>query len=289
MATTLRAELADYLKLSGSTLSMEQAAALAVRAWIAADRNAMAVDRTVLAADHNAMAVDRTVLAADYNAMAVDRSFLAADHNTMAVDCSFLAADRTSNNAGGSFIAADRALSKPGKPGKPGTSAADRGYRWKTIFLPEGSVLRMESGGAAHDACVVGDQIIFRGASVSPRGMTLAVAGEGRNAWRDLLIRFPGAHLWKRAGHCRADVARSEKKRAGAGPADPSGAFHASQPGRGSPSDVLAQAATAMADVLAATLALAEQAKTPVRPQMERRVAKHRRQADTFEDYCNAD
>lgn len=36
--TPLRRELADYLSVSGSRLSMAEAAGLAVRAWIAADR-----------------------------------------------------------------------------------------------------------------------------------------------------------------------------------------------------------------------------------------------------------
>ncbi|UUZ49418.1 hypothetical protein LP420_03580 [Massilia sp. B-10] len=106
--TPLRRELADYLSVSGSRLSMAEAAGLAVRAWIAADR---------------------------------------------------AGSEERAGSGDGSLPAA-------------------RGYLWKTVFLPHATVLRMLHEGQSHLAEVVGDHIIHRGVSVSPRGMTLAIAGE---------------------------------------------------------------------------------------------------------------
>ena len=128
--TSLRSELADYLRVSGSHLTMAQAAGLAVRAWIAADRAA--------------------------------------------------------------------------QPAAHGPSHGPaRGYLWKTLFLPHGTQLRMVHGNQTYLAEVIGDAIMFGDVSVSPRGMTLAVAGCGRNAWRDLMLKLPAERYWKRASQLR--------------------------------------------------------------------------------------
>jgi hypothetical protein len=62
-----------------------------------------------------------------------------------------------------------------------------RGYQWKSLFLPEGTELRMTCCELARYARVKGEHIVFEGRTVSPRGMTIAIAGEGRNA-------YPTAH-----------------------------------------------------------------------------------------------
>jgi hypothetical protein len=198
----LRRELADYLSVSGSHLSMAEAAGLAVRAWIAADRAA----------------------------------------------------------------------------NPPPALPAARGYRWKTVFLPHATILRMDHCGESHLAEVVGDAIVFRGARVSPRGMTLAVAGDGRNAWRDLHVMLPGARYWRRASLLRRD----------ASPSSSSG--HPAPPPASAPA-ALSAAALALADAFVTALALGESARPGPAPpcRIERRVNKHRRALDTFEDYCNFD
>ena len=63
-------------------------------------------------------------------------------------------------------------------------SGPTRGYQWKALFLPEGTELRMTSCDVARYARVEGEHIVFEGRNVSPRGMTLAIAGEGRNRRR---------------------------------------------------------------------------------------------------------
>ena len=44
----------------------------------------------------------------------------------------------------------------------------------------------MPHRGQNYYAKVVGDVILYEGRAVSPRQMTVAVAGPGHNAWRDL-------------------------------------------------------------------------------------------------------
>jgi hypothetical protein len=68
-----------------------------------------------------------------------------------------------------------------------------RGYRWKSLFLPEGTRLRQHFAGNSFDAIVDGDELVFEGRPVSPRQMTLAVSGQGYNAWRALWVLLPGS------------------------------------------------------------------------------------------------
>src|SRR3954470_19239789 len=47
--------------------------------------------------------------------------------------------------------------------------ASIRGYQWKSLFLPEGTALRMQYRGEYHYAEVRGDAIIHDGMKMSPR------------------------------------------------------------------------------------------------------------------------
>ena len=69
--------------------------------------------------------------------------------------------------------------------------ASVRGYQWKSVFLPEGTVLRSWSYGDHNYARVEGDQIIHEGKPVSPNQFAQSFARTTRNAWTDLYIRRP--------------------------------------------------------------------------------------------------
>ena len=178
-----RVELRDYLRTSGSTLSMPEALRLAIKHWIAAQR-----------------------------------------------------------------VAAEPAS----------------GYQWKLLFLPSGSMIRMRHEEQYYVAQVVGDELLYRGAPVSPRQFTLAVAGHGRNAWRDVWVRLNGERNWTQA--CRLKRALEQ------------------QPVAPSPVEAMAAAARTMSDALQTTLALVEHAhhKASLRP--EQRIPKRRRQEDLLPD-----
>ncbi len=155
----------------------------------------------------------------------------------------------------------------------PADAGPSRGYQWKSLFLPHGTELRMTTSRQSGYARVVGDKIMFDGFSVSPRGLTLAIAGEGRNAWRDLWIKFPQDRHWRSASFYREQAkARAEM----------------SAPAL-SPAESMHMAAAAMAQALDTALLLVKQSCTPHRLQPDRRTDHHRRASDVLGETCAFD
>src|SRR5471032_2070713 len=94
-----------------------------------------------------------------------------------------------------------------------GDPANVRGYQWKSLFLPEGTVLRSWSYGEHNYARVEGDQIIHQGRSVSPNQFAQSFARSTRNAWTDLFVRRPGDKQFKLACLLRRDLAGGKERR----------------------------------------------------------------------------
>jgi hypothetical protein len=82
-----------------------------------------------------------------------------------------------------------------------------RGYQWKSLFLPEGTILRSWSYGEHNYARVEGDEIIHEGKSVSPNQFARSFARTTRNAWFDLSVRRPGEKHFKMASLLRKELA----------------------------------------------------------------------------------
>ncbi|MEV4779123.1 hypothetical protein [Burkholderia sp. LMU1-1-1.1] len=141
-----------------------------------------------------------------------------------------------------------------------------RGYQWKILFLPEGTRVRMQYEEDWHSAEVLGDELMYRGRPVSPHQLTQAVAGDVRNAWRDLWIRFPGEKNWACAAQLRARL----QKRAATTPP--------------TPAEAMAKAAQTMSNALNAALVLIEHVDLQCRNTLERRLPKSRREYDELED-----
>ncbi len=80
---------------------------------------------------------------------------------------------------------------------------AIRGYQWKALFLPDGTVLRTIFGGTNHHCLVEGDRILYNGKPVSPSGFVNAVGGIRRNAWRCTWILLPDTKTWQLADTLR--------------------------------------------------------------------------------------
>lgn len=148
------------------------------------------------------------------------------------------------------------------------------GYQWKNLFLPEGTELRMSTVGSTYHARVEGDDIIFNGRKVSPRGLTLAIAGEGRNAWRDVWLKFPGERHFVPASRCRREQQRAPAVSVAPPP---------------TPADSLSAAALTMSEALKTTLALMERASARAMPADERRSMMPRRDIDILADQCAFD
>ncbi len=95
----------------------------------------------------------------------------------------------------------------------PGTDPANlRGYQWKSLFLPEGTILRSWSYGEHNYACVEGDKIMHKGQSVTPNEFARSFARTARNAWFDLSVRRPGDKHYKMANLLRKELAKQEKE-----------------------------------------------------------------------------
>jgi hypothetical protein len=88
-----------------------------------------------------------------------------------------------------------------------------RGYQWKSVFLPDGTLLRTVFGGKNHHCRVEGDRVLYNGLAVSPSGFVNAVGGVRRNAWRCTWILLPDSKEWKLANKLRIRISpRREHK-----------------------------------------------------------------------------
>ena len=74
--------------------------------------------------------------------------------------------------------------------------AASHGYQWKSLFLPEGTLLRACYHGEYFTAQVIGDAIQYHGREYSPRQLLMHITGGVRNAWLELWVRCPGDVRW---------------------------------------------------------------------------------------------
>jgi hypothetical protein len=142
----------------------------------------------------------------------------------------------------------------------------ERGYQWKQLFLPDATRVRLNFEGQSYVARVAGDELIYQGRAVSPHQMVLQIAGDGRNAWRELWVRLPGQRDWSNADRLRSQLV----KRAANAPR--------------SPEEVMSAAAKAMSNALNTALTLVEHANNQSQNQLERRLPRYRRMADLMED-----
>jgi hypothetical protein len=151
------------------------------------------------------------------------------------------------------------------------TVAPLQGFQWKCLFLAEGSQIRMHYRDTWHYAEVVGDEIIHQNCVVTPRQLTIAIAGQGHNAWRALWIRRPGESDWTAASLLR----RRMEQQSSVPPT--------------SPMDAMRAAATSMSEALKTALTLVNHVNFHNQNQIERRLPKHRRQDDFMIDDCKRD
>ena len=105
---------------------------------------------------------------------------------------------------------------------EPGADASGvHGYQWKSLFLPEGTILKSWSYGENNFACVEGDDIIHNGRSVSPNQFAQSFARATRNAWTDLYVRRPCDKNFTLASRLRRQLAEEAKNIRSAPPQAP--------------------------------------------------------------------
>ena len=105
---------------------------------------------------------------------------------------------------------------------EPGADASGvHAYQWKSLFLPEGTILKSWSYGENNFACVEGDDIIHNGRSVSPNQFAQSFARATRNAWTDLYVRRPCDKNFTLANRLRRQLAEEAKNIRSAPPQAP--------------------------------------------------------------------
>lgn len=152
-----------------------------------------------------------------------------------------------------------------------------RGYQWKSLFLPEGSGLRMYLDGQFHYAQVDGDKLLYQGRAVTPHSFTTACGGRCRNAWRDVWVLLPGERQWQPASELRR-ICEQELARRQLAPTEAA-----------SPVEAVRAAAECMSQALQAALAMVEYSRDQAAAQVERRVIRARRADDALADDCRLD
>lgn len=78
------------------------------------------------------------------------------------------------------------------------------GFQWKSLFLPDGTELRMRYRGVDYYATIDSDKLKYAGEAISPRTWGLMVTGNVRNPWRDIWIRRSINECWTRASMLRS-------------------------------------------------------------------------------------
>ena len=91
-------------------------------------------------------------------------------------------------------------------------SAGARGYSWKSLFLPSGTMVRIRYEGAYTYAKVVDDYLVYKGERVSPNQFARQVTGTARDAWRDLWIKRPADADFRVADDLRDPSTVPERK-----------------------------------------------------------------------------
>ncbi len=93
-----------------------------------------------------------------------------------------------------------------------------KGYFWKTVFLPDGTRLRISSSTGKHYAEVVAGELLYESLSVSPNQFVTASLGNTGNAWKVICVQLPGDTDWTPAMRLRhaamAHAFRTAKRKA---------------------------------------------------------------------------
>ncbi|GKS87257.1 hypothetical protein AVMA1855_23915 [Acidovorax sp. SUPP1855] len=80
------------------------------------------------------------------------------------------------------------------------------GYQWKSLFLPDGTEVRMQYKGNWYYAKVEGDKLMYEGEAITPGRLANTISGTSRNAWRDLWIKRLADSEWLLADDCRGEA-----------------------------------------------------------------------------------
>ena len=89
---------------------------------------------------------------------------------------------------------------------EPADAEIAGGYMWKSVFLPDGTDLRMKYKNEWYYAAVQGNDVVRDGKIVSPSQFANEVTNSNRNAWRDIYLKRPSDRTWVLADAIRQQV-----------------------------------------------------------------------------------
>lgn len=92
-----------------------------------------------------------------------------------------------------------------------GAPRSVHGYQWKTVFLPDGTLLRTVSYHDEQCAQVQGNEIIFNGRVVTPNQLAHWAGRGTRNAWNDIYVRRPQDKYYIHASRLRMLVRQEQE------------------------------------------------------------------------------
>jgi hypothetical protein len=207
--TTLASLLERQQRLGGDLSSTIEDA---VEHWLSHQARVSAGARRTASDPSSADCIDTDSFDTDYShAASCDTDLSSANRfkadavHANAVPASAVPACSVQANA----VPADSMHANPGQANSRHTGApADVtreycGYQWKSLFLPEGTLLRSWSYGEHRIARVVGNRILHEGRSVSPNQFARSFARSVRNAWKDISVCLPGEKTFQRAFRLR--------------------------------------------------------------------------------------
>lgn len=86
------------------------------------------------------------------------------------------------------------------------------GYQWKSVFLPNGTLLRTVYGGKNYHAMIETDTVRHDGKATSPSGFVNQAGGVHRNAWKAIWVLLPNTTTWLLAASLRQTKARRRSR-----------------------------------------------------------------------------
>lgn len=105
--------------------------------------------------------------------------------------------DRTKDDGWSAQYNAMREIDRALENAENGFGDPNKGYQWLTVFLPNGTKLKMAYKGRDYYAEVAHEQIMYEGEAFSPSSLANRIAsGTSRNAWRDFWIKKPRDKEW---------------------------------------------------------------------------------------------
>ncbi|TWI64244.1 hypothetical protein IP91_03010 [Pseudoduganella lurida] len=88
-------------------------------------------------------------------------------------------------------------LERQGDRAAPGAPRlVPKGYHWKCLYVPEGTLVKLWRYPEYGQAEVIGDRLVFKGEHTSPNKFVLGCTGTIRNAWLEISLLMPGEKRW---------------------------------------------------------------------------------------------